>query len=97
MAKQSKKSPVKPCPFCGNIPEVNTKYWAHHESQKDPIEIVEQRVVITCKKCFCRKDIVNTAYMLPGEDEKAYRKCAKYLAKETIELMWNKRVNNGKL
>ena len=86
------KTILKPCPFCGSIPEVNTKCWAHYEDQKDPVEIVEQRTVITCKKCFCRKDIVNTAYMLPGEDEKAYRKCAKYLAQETIRLMWNRRI-----
>ena len=90
-------TPLKPCPFCGSIPKINTKSWAHHESQTDPVEIVEQRVVITCENCFCKKDILNIGYMLQGEDEKAYRKLAKYLAQKTIELMWNRRATDGKL
>lgn len=86
---------LKPCPFCGTIPKINTTSWAHHEDQIDPLEVVEQRVIITCPNCFCKKDVVNTAYMLPGQDEKEYRKCAKWLAGETIKLAWNRRADNG--
>lgn len=83
-----------PCPFCGTMPKINTTSWSHYEDQTDPLEVVEQRVIITCPKCFCKKDVVNTAYMLPGQEEEAYRKCAKYLAAETIRLVWNRRTND---
>ena len=88
-------TPLKPCPFCGSFPRIDTSGWAHNKDQEENLEFVEQRTIITCKKCFLKKDIINTGYMLTGQDEKAYRKFAKYLATETIELMWNKRVNNG--
>lgn len=95
MGKQNKKSPIKPCPFCGSIPEVDTHTWKHFEHQKEPFEVVEQRVIIKCPECFCTKDIVHTAYAELGLDEKKYRKLAKLLARYAIDSLWNRRYKHG--
>lgn len=97
MAKQSKKSPIKPCPFCGSIPEVDTHIWKHVESLYEPCELVEQRVIIYCPNCFCKKDIVHRGTADLYGDEKFYKQVAKHLATQAIEIMWNRRVADGVL
>lgn len=79
------------CPFCGCIPVVDTSKWNHFEHQYEPIEIIEQRVTIYCPNCFCKKDITHTGTAELGASEKVYRKIAKRLTTQTIELMWNSR------
>lgn len=95
MGKQNTRFRVKPCPFCGSIPKIDTHIWKHIEDQREPCELVLQRVIIKCQNCFCQKDIECRAYAGLGLDEKSYRKIAKQLARRTIELMWNVRSNNG--
>lgn len=97
MGKRSNKSPVKTCPFCGHIPEIDTHIWKHIEDQYEPFELVLQRVIIYCPNCFCKKDIENRGYAELGLGEKEYKAVAKWLAKQAIDRLWNERVSDGKL
>ena len=63
----------------------------------EPFEKIEQRVIIHCLHCACKKDVAMEAYAFPGLDEKTYRKIAKELATKIIELAWNRRYCDGQL
>ena len=86
------KQPLKPCPFCGYMPEVDTKNRKYIEDQKNPRIQVRQRVRIECKRCFLTKDIVCIKLAAIGTDEKALRLIAKEGAREVLENFWNNRV-----
>lgn len=83
---------LKPCPFCGQMPKVDTSQWKHFEHQRERFEVIERRVKITCKKCFLTMDIVATGYASCGLDEKTYRAFSKTLVKCVIDNVWNRRV-----
>lgn len=82
---------LKPCPFCGGIPEVNTKDWKYYEDQTEPVIVVQQRVKIRCEKCLLTRDIVGYKLADLTEEEKTLRKIAKDIAREIINHYWNKR------
>ena len=87
------KQPLKPCPFCGHMPEVDTKNWKHFEDQYKPVIQVRQRVIIKCKHCFLTKDIICAKFASIGTGEKALRLIAKECARETIDIFWNNRID----
>ena len=86
------KQQIRPCPFCGSMPKIDTSIWKCVESQCEPMMIIEQRVKIECKNCFLKKDIVATSYADLYLEEKAYRFVAKRSARNAIEKLWNERV-----
>ena len=85
------KQILKPCPFCGSIPEIDTKDWKYFESPYNPILIVRQRVKITCKHCFLEKDIVGTKTADLSISDKGIQFARKLIARETIDNFWNRR------
>ena len=89
-AKKNYKQLLKPCPFCGSIPKVETECkWVEH--QHDPVMIIQQRVKISCDRCFLEKDIVAISYAICGLDDKAYKTVARKSARDVIDRMWNER------
>ncbi len=53
--------------------------------------IIQQRVKISCNRCFLEKDIVATSYAICGLDDKAYKTVARKSAMDVIDRMWNVR------
>lgn len=53
--------------------------------------IIQQRVKISCDRCFLVKDIVATSYAICGLDDKAYKAVARKSARDVIDRMWNER------
>ena len=100
MGKQNKKSPIKPCPFCGHIPYIDTRYRRYfppdEEEHRDYVTI-HQRVLIKCPTCCLVKDIICENYAPDGLDVKEYRRIQKTSAQLCINKYWNERVNNGVL
>lgn len=86
------KQQLKPCPFCGYMPEVDTKCRKYFEDQTQPIIQVRQRVKIVCKRCYLVKDIVAIKFTDIGTDEKVLRLVAKEGAREVLEHFWNNRI-----
>lgn len=84
---------LKPCPFCGKMPKIDTPQWKHFEHQREPFTIVEQRVKIDCDECFLHIDIVAKKIALTGLDEKTYRFLAKKAVEDVLSNVWNRRVN----
>lgn len=85
------KQILKPCPFCGSIPEIDTGEWKCLESMFEPELIIRQRIKITCSRCFLEKDIVGTRKAELGTSKKEIRLIAKDCAREAIENFWNRR------
>lgn len=86
---------LKPCPFCGSIPKITT-YFAHHEDQREPYELVEKRVKFYCDGCFLTKDVAAQSYAMIGLDEKTYWNIGKTLARNIISECWNRRATDGR-
>lgn len=86
-------TPLKPCPFCGKIPKIDTSQWKHNELIDAPMELVEQRVKIDCDECFLHMDIRAICYADLGLDEKGYRALAKRRARDVIVNVWNRRAS----
>lgn len=86
------KQHIKPCPFCGYVPKVDTTSRKYVEDQTQPVIQVRQRVEIECKRCFLTKDIVAVKLAGIGTEEKALRLIAKEGAREVLEYFWNNRV-----
>ena len=53
--------------------------------------IIQQRVKISCDRCFLVKDIVATSYAVCGLDDKAYKTVARKSARDVIDRLWNAR------
>ena len=88
---------LKPCPFCGSIPRVDTHSWKYFEDPKSPYLQIRQRVIIKCNNCFLQKDIVSIKLAALGTSEKDCKRIAKIAAGEVIDKLWNERWNgNGK-
>ena len=85
------KQILKPCPFCGSIPEIDTKDWKYFESPFDYIWVVNQRVKITCKECFLTKDILGRRAVDRSTPQKELHAIAKVCAREIIDNFWNRR------
>ena len=90
MKKPYNKQLLKPCPFCGSIPKIETE-WTRVESQYEPIMLVQTRVKIECDNCFLKKDIVATSIADLNLDEKMYKYVSKMDARKVINTMWNAR------
>ncbi len=86
---------VKPCPFCGKMPKIDTSQWKHVEHQRDPFEIVEQRVKIDCDECFLHMDIVSRKFAECGLDEEIYRFLSKKCVEDVLGNVWNRRAKCG--
>lgn len=86
------KQILKPCPFCGYMPKVDTTNRKYVEDQTHPVIQVRQRVKIECKRCFLTKDIVVLKPAGVGTEEKALRLIAKEGAREALEYFWNNRI-----
>ena len=87
-------SELKPCPFCGGIPSVNTgdrKVYRYTYQQESGC-FVFQRIEIICKKCFCTKDILCQRKIEGNPTDRECRKVQKQMAREAIQNMWNRRV-----
>lgn len=63
---------LKPCPFCGNLPQMGCEYYRSSGSY------VTLRAVIRCTKCNTEKSVVFTAsdfYLVPvTEYERAFER-----------------------
>lgn len=81
---------LKPCPFCGSIPEIDT-YWKYVEDPRESCLQIQQRVTIKCERCFLLKDIVAIKLAALGTNEKDCKRIAKIAAREVIDKMWNER------
>jgi len=87
------KQPLKPCPFCGYMPKVDTKNRKYFEDQSQPPVIqIRQRVKIVCDRCFLTKDIIAVKFADTGTEEKVLRLIAKEGAREVINNFWNNRI-----
>lgn len=86
---------LKPCPFCGQMPKIDTSQWKHFEHQREPLEVIEQRVTITCDRCFLEMDIVARSYATIGLEEKEYRSVSKAAARNVLANVWNRRTADG--
>lgn len=85
---------IKPCPFCGKMPKIDTSKWKHYEHQFEPVEVVEQRVKIDCDECFLHMDICSTAFTCVGESEKVCKAVAKRCVENVLKNVWNRRAND---
>ena len=83
---------LKPCPFCGYMPKVDTTDRKDIEDQTRPVIQVRQRVKIECERCFLTKDIDCVKLADIGTGEKALRLIAKEGAREVLEHFWNNRI-----
>lgn len=83
---------LEPCPFCGSIPKINTNDRNSNPHQVYDGILVEQRVLIECKECFCKKDILVFETVSNDATEKECRALQKEMARKTIEFFWNRRV-----
>lgn len=82
---------LKPCPFCGSMPKINTgvrKVYRHVYQQQEGC-FVYQRVEIVCRNCFCCKDILCERKIDGNPTDKECRKLQKKMATEAIENLWN--------
>ena len=86
------KQSLKPCPFCGYMPKIDTASRKYVEDQTKPVIQVRQRVKIECKRCFLTKDIVVVKLAGVGAEEKVLRLIAKEGAREVLEHFWNNRI-----
>lgn len=92
MMKLTSNMVLKPCPFCGYMPKVDTANRKYVEVQIQPVIQVRQRVKIECERCFLTKDIVAVKLADIGTEEKALRLIAKEGAREVLEHFWNNRI-----
>lgn len=88
------KLKLKPCPFCGKMPKIDTSQWKHNELIDAPMELVEQRVKIDCDECFLHMDIRAVGYAELFAGEEIYRALAKRCAENVIKNVWNRRAND---
>lgn len=84
-------SVLKPCPFCGKMPKVDTSQWKHFEHQYEPIIVVEQRVKIDCDDCFLHMDIVSYGLAAIGTKEDNLKAIADKCAENVVNEVWNRR------
>lgn len=82
---------LKPCPFCGSLPIVDTKHNRVIENQFELGVIVQQRVIVKCPRCFCMMDLYSEQQAKEHLSEKEYRSIQKQLARNIIEQFWNAR------
>lgn len=82
---------LKPCPFCGLLPNVSTKDRRVLPNMYEPGVVVQQRVVVQCPRCFCKMDVLCEKRADDGMGEKAYRYLQKQMARDAIANLWNRR------
>ena len=87
------KSVIKPCPFCGSIPKVDTSMRKTTPSMYGEYAEVRQRVIIECEACGLHKDIVAVRTVPMWLEWKDVKEICRDAARSTIENFWNKRWN----